>query len=113
MSDAGLHLAGLELLLAAVHAGDPKREILVRIGDAIREARILAAQQDGVLCKKCKEVAERDRGFVIEECAKIAEAAGEPYVLNMNTGAMMFRAVTAKIATAIRSLARPEQGGSR
>jgi hypothetical protein len=28
---------GLELLLAAVHADDPKREILVRIGDIMRD----------------------------------------------------------------------------
>lgn len=34
-----IHCAGLEALLAAVHADDPKREILVRIGDAMREAR--------------------------------------------------------------------------
>lgn len=48
MTDAAeLHVAGLELLLAAVHAGDPKRELLVRVGDAIREAKALAAQQDG------------------------------------------------------------------
>lgn len=34
---------GLELLLAAIHADDPKREILVRIGDLMREARAIAA----------------------------------------------------------------------
>jgi hypothetical protein len=62
MTDAAeLHIAGLELLLAAVHAGDPKRELLVRVGDAIREAKALAAQQDGV------------REAAIEECAKIAD----------------------------------------
>jgi hypothetical protein len=31
-------VAGLEQLLAAVHADDPKRELLVRVGDLIREA---------------------------------------------------------------------------
>jgi hypothetical protein len=29
---------GLQLLLAAVHANDPKREILVRVGDLLRDA---------------------------------------------------------------------------
>lgn len=29
---------GLQLLLAAVHADDPKREILVRVGDLLRDA---------------------------------------------------------------------------
>lgn len=38
-----------------------------------------------------------------ERCAKIAERHGEPYALNSNTGAMMFRAVTSKIAAAIRA----------
>lgn len=36
------HYAGLEALLSAVHADDPKREILVRIGDAMREAKLAA-----------------------------------------------------------------------
>jgi Lar family restriction alleviation protein len=38
-----------------------------------------------------------------EKCAKIAEQFGEPYALNTNTGAMMFRAQVSKIASAIRS----------
>ena len=32
---------GLELLLAAVHADDPKREILVRVGDLMRDVKKL------------------------------------------------------------------------
>ncbi len=40
-------LAGLELLLAAVHSDDPKREILVRIGDAIREAEAALSRLNG------------------------------------------------------------------
>lgn len=43
------------------------------------------------------------RKEAFEEAAKVAEDAGTPYFLNTNTGAMMFRAVTAKIATAIRA----------
>jgi len=42
-----------------------------------------------------------------EAAAKVAEQAGEPYSLNTATGAMMFRAVTDKIATAIRALPLP------
>lgn len=38
-----------------------------------------------------------------EKCARIAERFGEPYALNTNTGAMMFRAQVSKIAAAIRS----------
>lgn len=34
---------GLELLLAAVHADDPKREILVRIGDLMRDMKKVRA----------------------------------------------------------------------
>jgi hypothetical protein len=30
--------AGLDQLLAAIHADDPKRELLVRVGDLMREA---------------------------------------------------------------------------
>ncbi|MCR6734489.1 MAG: hypothetical protein NVV83_10575 [Afipia sp.] len=37
-------VAELEMLLAAVHADDPKREILVRVGDALREAETAAAR---------------------------------------------------------------------
>jgi len=33
---------GLQLLLAAVHADDPKREILVRVGDLMRDTKRLA-----------------------------------------------------------------------
>ncbi len=35
---------GLELLLAAVHADDPKREILVRIGDLMRDMEKVRAR---------------------------------------------------------------------
>lgn len=35
--------AGLELLLAAVHADDPKRELLVRVGDLMRDTKSLTA----------------------------------------------------------------------
>lgn len=37
-----------------------------------------------------------------ERCAKIAESHGEPYALHTATGAMMFRALTVKVAAAIR-----------
>lgn len=40
-------LGGLELLLAAVHADDPKREILVRIGDLMRDMRLVRADVGG------------------------------------------------------------------
>lgn len=36
--------AGLEALLAAIHADDPKRELLVRVGDLMRENRALLSQ---------------------------------------------------------------------
>lgn len=49
MGDARLLTAGLEQLLAAVHADDPKREILVRVGDAIREATALAEKFQAVV----------------------------------------------------------------
>lgn len=55
-SQEELHVAGLELLLAAIHADDPKREILVRVGDAIREAKAIA-----------------ERGGVVEECAALLD----------------------------------------
>lgn len=38
-----------------------------------------------------------------EACAEIARSFGEPYALKTETGAMMFRAVTDKIANAIRA----------
>ena len=38
-----------------------------------------------------------------EACAQVADAFGKPYSINTADGAMMFRAVTDKIATAIRS----------
>lgn len=38
--------AGLEALLAAIHADDPKRELLVRVGDLMRENRALLSQFD-------------------------------------------------------------------
>jgi hypothetical protein len=44
-----LHKAGLEQLLAALHAGDPNRELYVRVGDLMRETDALlrlAAQAD-------------------------------------------------------------------
>lgn len=34
---------GLELLLAAIHADDPKREILVRVGDLMRDVERIRA----------------------------------------------------------------------
>jgi hypothetical protein len=34
---------GLELLLKAIHADDPKREILVRIGDLMRDMKKVRA----------------------------------------------------------------------
>lgn len=42
-----------------------------------------------------------------EDAAKVAEAHGEPYALQAATGAMMFRAVTSKIAATIRALSTP------
>lgn len=39
---AAEHVANLEALLAAVHANEPKREIVVRVGNAIQEATALA-----------------------------------------------------------------------
>jgi hypothetical protein len=36
-------VSGLEQLLAAIHADDPKRELLVRVGDLMREAAALPA----------------------------------------------------------------------
>ncbi|MCA0318183.1 MAG: hypothetical protein LCH88_08955 [Proteobacteria bacterium] len=45
------------------------------------------------------------RRAAFEEAARIAERFGEPYALTANTGAMMFRAVTDKIAKAIREAA--------
>jgi hypothetical protein len=36
-----LHKAGLEQLLAALHAGDPNRELYVRVGDLMRETDAL------------------------------------------------------------------------
>ncbi len=41
-----------------------------------------------------------------EECARVAEDFGRPYALKSATGAMMFRAVTDKIAAAIRARGR-------
>jgi hypothetical protein len=49
--------------------------------------------------------AEQQRDEAYERAAKMAEQFGEPYALNANTGAMMFRAVTEKLAAAIRRLA--------
>jgi hypothetical protein len=46
-----------------------------------------------------------------ERCARVAEDHGQPYTLNTNTGAMMFRAVTEKIAAAIRQLDLSPAGG--
>jgi hypothetical protein len=40
---------GLSQLLAAVHADDPKRELLVRIGDLMREAKSITAALDGMM----------------------------------------------------------------
>jgi hypothetical protein len=48
-----------------------------------------------------------------EACARIAEQFGDPYLLNTNTGAMMFRAVTEKIATAIRASSQTTPGKER
>lgn len=48
------------------------------------------------------ERGELARRAAFEEAARIAERFGEPYALTANTGAMMFRAVTDKIAKAIR-----------
>jgi hypothetical protein len=42
-----------------------------------------------------------------EAAIAIARQAGEPYAINANTGAMMFRAVTEKIAAAIAALPAP------
>lgn len=44
---------------------------------------------------------EREKQREID--AKIAEGFGRPYAINTNTGAMMFRAITEKIASAIRN----------
>ena len=49
MSEARMLIAELEALLAAVHADDPKREILVRVGDAIRNAKALADRFQAVV----------------------------------------------------------------
>jgi hypothetical protein len=49
--------------------------------------------------------AARERDEAYERAAQAAELFGDPYILNNNTGAMMFRAVTEKIAAAIRRLA--------
>jgi hypothetical protein len=38
-----------------------------------------------------------------ERCARVVEQFGQPYALNTNTGAMMFRAEVGKIASAIRT----------
>lgn len=54
-----LHLATLEQLLAAVHADDPRREILVRIGDAIREAQDLAKRTSVQAARTSDPIAER------------------------------------------------------
>lgn len=43
----GLIDGGLQLLLAAVHADDPKREMLVRVGDLLRDVRSLEAALSG------------------------------------------------------------------
>lgn len=37
---------GLDALLAAVHAGDPKRELLVRIGDLMRDVKVASERAD-------------------------------------------------------------------
>jgi hypothetical protein len=57
---ASVH-AGLELLLAAVNADDPKREILVRIGDLMRDAQPARAFVAQPIVKAAK-VAEDDAG---------------------------------------------------
>lgn len=46
MSDGGIEQieGGLELLLAAIHADDPRRELLVRVGDLMRAAKSAAAR---------------------------------------------------------------------
>lgn len=45
-----------------------------------------------------------------ERCAARVEQFGQPYALNTNSGAMMFRAEVSKIATAIRQLPTTERG---
>ena len=46
VSELNSQYAGLEALLAAIHANDPKRELLVRVGDLMRENRALLSQFD-------------------------------------------------------------------
>jgi hypothetical protein len=55
---SALHLlsAGLSQLLAAVHADDPKRELLVRVGDLMRETKSLTAALDGMVVVPVSEL---------------------------------------------------------
>ena len=57
--------------------------------------------------------AEQERDEAYERAAKVAEQFGEPYAIHTNTGAMMYRAQTRKIAGAIRRLAAGTEKGKR
>lgn len=59
-----------------------------------RAAVLVAIRQE----YRAAKAAERER------CARVAEEFGRPYALKTSTGAMMFRAVTDKIAAAIRAM---------
>ncbi len=73
--------------------------------DAVRRESAYA-QADAFLALLPDEAAIR--ADERERCAKVAEGFGQPYALNTNTGAMMFRAETAKIAAAIRAGGREQ-----
>ena len=63
----------------------------------------LYAKADAILATGCVTDEAAIRADQKERDARIAEQFGEPYALNTNTGAMMFRAVTDKIVAAIRA----------
>jgi hypothetical protein len=56
-----LLLTGLSQLLAAVHADDPRRELLVRVGDLMRETKSLTAALDGMVVVRKEQVKAMSR----------------------------------------------------
>lgn len=78
------------------------REVRWNNSDGLERALAISAA-DAILATGCVPGEASIRADQKERDARIAEQFGEPYALNTNTGAMMFRAVTDKIAAAIRA----------
>lgn len=74
--------AGLDMLLAAVHADDPKREILVRVGDLMRDVKSLtAALSEQVVVPERQNIVDKLYNDIRREAIRDCAAAAGSFVI--------------------------------